>query len=456
MITRKTCKLLVAFAIITCSAVVLHAQTNPPNVVVIFVDDLGYGDLGSYGHPTIRTPNIDQMGEEGIRFTQFYNAASICTPSRAALLTGRLPIRSGMAGSENSGNVLYPRSTGGLPQSEITIAEALKEANYQTAIIGKWHLGHEPGYMPLKQGFDYYFGIPYSNDMTEPYWDGTPPLPVYENDKVIEENPDQRLLTKRYTEKAIDFIKENQNQPFFLYYPNHFPHTPLYASDKFRDKSKRGRYGDVVEELDWSVGKIMDTLQDLQIAENTLVLFTSDNGPWLLRGKDGGSPGILYEGKGSTYEGGFRVPAVAWWPGTIEPNQTSEAITTTMDLYPTILNLAGVPVPDDRTYDGEDIYLILTGERKEVENDVVFYYFRDKIRAIRKGAYKAHFVTKPSYSKEEAVEHDPPLLFNIEHDPSEQYDISEKHPEIIEEIIRIKKNHEDGVEEMPSQLDKGY
>lgn len=432
-------------------------SSDSPNFIIIFADDLGYGDLSSYGHPTIRTPNLDKMADEGMRFTQFYNGASICSPSRAALLTGRLPIRSGMSGTQTSGNVLYPRSTGGLPQSEITIAEALKEKDYNTALVGKWHLGHLPKYMPRKQGFDYYFGLPYSNDMTSPYWKGdTPPLPLYENEEVIEENPDQRLLTKRYTEKAIRFIKENKKNPFFLYYPNNFPHVPLYASEDFRGSSKRGIYGDVLEELDWSVGKILDTLKDLGLEKNTLVIFTSDNGPWLIKKDHGGSPGILFEGKGSTYEGGFRVPAIAWWPGTVPENQVSEAVTTTMDLFPTLLQLADIPMPDDRMFDGSNLQPILTGKEKALPEEIVFYYFRDRIRAVRHGPWKAHFITKPSYSKEKAVIHNPPLLFNLEHDPAEDHDVSEDHPEIIEKIISIKDKHKETIKSVPSQLDKGY
>lgn len=437
----------------------LSSQTNQidlpqPNVIIIFVDDLGYGDLSSFGHPTIKTPNIDRMAAEGVKLTQFYVGASICTPSRAALLTGRLPIRSGMAGSDNSGNVLYPRSSGGLPQSEITIAEAVKDKGYTTGIIGKWHLGHLPEFLPLEQGFDYYFGIPYSNDMIPPRYNA-PQLPLYENKEIIESGPDQRLLTKRYTEKAINFIKKNKDEPFFLYYPNNFPHTPLHASSDFINTSKRGLYGDVVEEIDWSVGEILKTLKDLKIAENTLVIFTSDNGPWLKRGVHGGSAGLLYEGKASAYEGGFRVPAIAWWPKTIQPHQTSNAIITAMDLYPTILKLAGVDLPKDRELDGEDIYPLLKGE-KESAGKIVYYYMRDEIYAIRKGSWKAHFITKPSYSKEEPKKHDPPLLFNIDEDPSEKYEIGADYPEKIEEIKRIYKEHQKTVHPVKSQLDLGY
>ena len=436
-----------------------QAQAQPkekPNIIVIFADDLGYGDLSCYAHPTIYTPNLDQMALEGIRFTQFYNAACVCTPSRAGLLTGRLPIRSGMAGSETSGNVLYPGSTGGLPEYEITIAEALKNVNYQTAIIGKWHLGHSSQYLPLNQGFDYFFGIPYSNDMTPPRYKDAPELPLFENENVIESGPDQHLLTRRYTEKAIDFIERNQDQPFFLYYANNFPHTPLSASEDFLGISKRGLYGDVVEELDWSVGEILKTLKKAGLTEKTLVIFTSDNGPWLLRKEDGGSAGLLRDGKGSTCEGGFRVPAIAWWPGTIKPGQTSPAVATTMDLFPTFVKLAGASMPDDRIFDGNDIFPVLCGEQIEIENKIVFFYFKDEIYAIRKGSWKAHFITKPSYSKVEPEFHEPPLLYNIEHDPSEKYDLGKNYPDIIKEIKDLKEKHKAEIIKVESQLDKGH
>lgn len=444
----KIYPLLFSVGLLCCTASAI-AQSKNPNIIVIFADDLGYGDLSCFGHPTIMTPNIDRMAAEGMRFTQFYVAASICTPSRAALLTGRLPIRSGMSGSDNSGNVLYPRSTGGLPHSEVTIAEALKSKDYTTGIIGKWHLGHLPEFLPLNHGFDYYFGIPYSNDMQPQK------LPLYENEEVIEVAPDQHLLTKRYTEKAINFIKENRKKPFFLYYPNNFPHTPLYASDNFDGKSKRGLYGDVVSELDWSVGQILKTLKELKLEKNTLVIFTSDNGPWLLRKQHGGSAGLLFEGKASTYEGGFRVPAVAWWPGTIKPDQTSTAIATTMDLYPTILNLANVSLPKDRILDGKDLYPVLSSKQKHVQ-DVVYYYYRDKLYAIRKGPWKAHFLTKPSYKKVEPTVHNPPLLNNLDVDSSEKYDVADKHPEVIEEILQLKQAHSSTIEPAFSQLDLGY
>ena len=444
---------LIVIALLLSLAV--RAQKQPVNIVLIFVDDLGYGDLGCFGHPTIRTPHIDRMAAEGMKFTQFYSGANVCTPSRAALLTGRLPVRSGMAGSDESGNVLYPYSTGGLPQSEITIARALKAKNYKTAIIGKWHLGHLPEYLPTAHGFDYFFGIPYSNDMFGPAYRNAPPLPLYKDGKVIEENPDQTMFTKRYTEEAVDFIRQNKKNPFFLYYANNFPHVPLFASDEFRGKSKRGLYGDVVEELDWSVGRILQTLKDLKIDKQTLVVFTSDNGPWIREKHEGGSAGLLFEGKGSAYEGGLRVPAVFWWPGTIKPLQTNTALATTMDLYPTILKLAGVPLPENVVLDGVDMYPLLTGTKENVR-DAVFFYARHNLYAVRKGPWKAHFITRPSYTKEPPVEHDVPLLFNIENDPSEKWNLNAEHADIISEIIQLRDQHRSTLKLTESHLDGGY
>ncbi|WP_236252927.1 sulfatase [Echinicola sp. 20G] len=431
----------------------VFAQTpsSQPNIIVIFADDLGYGDLGCFGHPTIQTPYLDQMAHEGIRFTQFYVGANVCTPSRAALMTGRLPVRFGMAG-HNRG-VLFPDSSNGLPHDELTMAEMLKDAGYQTGIIGKWHLGHLPEFMPNQQGFDFYFGIPYSNDMRPTTNNNRyPPLPLYRNEEVIESGIDQTTLTKRYTAEAIQFIEENKDKPFFLYYPNNFPHVPLYASNDFEGKSERGIYGDVVEELDWSVGQILSTLKQLGLDENTLVIFTSDNGPWLTQKAHGGSAGLLFEGKGSTYEGGMRVPAIGWWPGTIESGQVSTSLVTSMDLFPTFASLAGGKLPEGKVTDGYDLSPLFKGEVKEVR-EFVYYYFRDKLHAVRKGPWKAHFTTKPSYSSEPAQEHKVPLLYQIENDPSEKYNVNEAHPEIVAELTRAYEEHLKSFEPAPSIME---
>ena len=446
--------LLIVLMLPGCASPPSSTRTDSPNVIILFADDLGYGDLGVYGHPTIRTPHLDQMAAEGMKFTQFYTGASVCTPSRAALLTGRLPIRSGMA--HDRIRVIFPPSEGGLPESEITIAEALKTKGYATAAIGKWHLGHRPEHLPTNNGFDHYFGIPYSNDMspaTNPWTQarGFPDLPLVRGVETIEEEPDQRLLTRRYTEEAVQFIRDNRDRPFFLYLPHTFPHIPLFASDAFEGKSPRGLYGDVVEELDWSAGQILTTLRELGLAENTLVVFTSDNGPWLTEHLEGGSAGLLKNGKGTTWEGGMRVPALAWWPGSIAPGQTTDALATTMDLYTTALTLADADLPDDRIVDGVDLTPLLRGERDAVR-DVVFYYRGTQIFAVRKGPWKMHFITQSAYVGDEPVPHAPPELYHLDHDPSERFNVAADHPDVIAEIMQEVERHRAALNPLPSQL----
>jgi len=439
----------VALLLCLVGASVALGADRPPNFVVILADDLGYGDLGCYGHPTIRTPNLDRMAIEGLRFTQFYCAAPVCTPSRAALLTGRLPIRSGMC--SNARNVLFPDSTGGLPESEITIAEALKAKQYATACIGKWHLGHLPQYLPTRNGFDYYFGIPYSNDMLNKQTRG---VPLMRNEEVIENPAAQETLTPRYTAEATRFIRENRDRPFFLYMAHTYPHVPLHASDAFKGKSSRGLYGDVVEELDWGVGQVLDTLRETGLAERTLVFFTSDNGPWLVKKLDGGSAGLLREGKGTTFEGGMRVPGIAWWPGRVKAGKTEGAITlelaSTLDLLPTILSLAGITPPSDRPLDGYDISPVLLGTGPSPRQGMVFYNGTD-LFAWRKGPYKLH-LSQPLLSQKERVNHDSPLLFDLLKDPSEKHDIAADHPEIVQDILADIAAHKASVAPAPDQL----
>ena len=439
-------------------------SSTQPNIVIIFCDDLGYGDLGTFGHPTIRTPNLDQMAEEGQKWTNFYVGASVCTPSRAALITGRLPIRNGMCGNRR---VLFPNSIGGLQKSEITIAEALKTSGYATACVGKWHLGHLPEYLPTNHGFDSYFGIPYSNDMDLERTEGWVNhdhamrerkykfynVPLMRDKEIIERPAVQTTITKRYTEESVKFIRENKDKPFFLYLAHNLPHIPLYTSEAFQDTSLRGLYGDVIEEIDWSVGQVLETLRSEGLAKNTLVVFTSDNGPWLVFNQHGGSAGLLREGKGSTWEGGMREPTIFWWPGRIQPGVVSD-MGSTMDLFPTACKLSGANFPADRIMDGVDLSPSLFNEGEGLRK-TMFYYRRTELYAVRMGMYKAHLITELAYTNDDNRElHDPPLLFHLGHDPSEKYNIAEDHPGIIADMMLEVARHRAELVIPESQLDR--
>ncbi len=424
-------------------------SSKPPSFIIIFADDMGYGDLGCFGHPSIRTPNLDRMAAQGMKLTQFYAASSVCTPSRAALLTGRYPIRSGLT------HVLIPTSPGGLPEDEVTLAELLRKAGYATACIGKWHLGCKREHLPLSHGFDHYFGIPYSNDMSRetqpgnPLFENVPPTPLIRDFEVTNKDhePDQRYLTRMYTEEAVAFIRQNAGRkPFFLYLAHTMPHVPLFASEDFEGKSLRGLYGDAVEELDWSCGEIQKTLTEIGADKDVLVVFLSDNGPWLGKKFDGGSPGPFYEGKVSTWEGGFRVPAIFRWPGRIPAGITSSAFGTTMDLLPTLAVLAGMQVPADREIDGRDLGPVLLHGNQGREPGM-FYYFGDELWAVRAGPWKMHVKTTRPASVEKwgnwpVEEHDPPLLFNVEKDPAEKYDVATAHPEVVDKLRKLAKQHQ--------------
>lgn len=430
--------MLLALFCLPSSSLLAQGASNdpPPNLVIIFADDLGYGDLGAYGHPTIRTPNLDRMAQEGMRFTQFYVAASVCTPSRAGLLTGRYPVRTGLVLGPLRDRVLFPSDTVGLPPEEVTIAELLKQRGYATLAIGKWHLGDLPRFLPTAQGFDGYFGIPYSNDMDYvPPREGKPGywnVPLMRDTTIIERPADQASLTKRYTEEAVRFIREHVDGPFFLYLAHTFPHIPLFASEDFLGVSARGLYGDVVAELDWSTGEVLRALSETGIAGRTLVIFTSDNGPWLVQRADGGSAGLLRGGKGTTWEGGLREPMIAWWPGTVPAGTTTGALATTLDLLPTAAALASAPLPD-RPLDGYDILPVLR-DGAPSPRDFFAYYRGDRVYAVRTGPWKAHFITQTAYPDGPAVAHDPPELYQLEIDPSERFDIAAEHPEVIAEI----------------------
>jgi arylsulfatase A len=438
----------------------LNAQRSvPPNIIIILADDMGYGDLGSFGSPNIRTPRLDRMAAEGQKWTNFY-VQPVCSPSRAALLTGRLPIRSGMYGVAGTvaPKVFRDNAAQGLPPEEITIAELLKPRGYATAIVGKWHLGHLPQFLPMNQGFDYWFGLPFSHDMrvtvkmekglkSPPYYDPKPEywdVPLMRNQEVIEKPADHRTLTKRYTEEAIRFINQNRSRPFFLYLAHSMPHVPLARSAEFENHSSGGRYGDVVEEIDWSTGRILDALIAAGLDRKTLVVFTSDNGPWLPFGTHAGSPGPLRSGKGTTWEGGVRTPAIFWWRGTVKPGVVTDA-GSAMDLFVTAAALSSAALPTDRAIDGIDLRPRLTGNTSN-SNRVLFYYWDSELRAVRKGDYKAHFITSGAYGEgEPRREHNPPLLFNLSDDPGEHQDIAAAHPDIVADLIREVETHRRGL-----------
>jgi arylsulfatase A len=415
-------------------------NSKTPNIIIIFADDMGFGDLSCYGHPTIRTPNLDQMADDGIRLNSFYVAASSCTPSRAALLTGRYPLRSGLP------HVIFPEEEKGIPASEITLAEALKEQGYKTMCVGKWHLGQtQKEYMPTSQGFDHYYGLITSNDMMRPWVETDVPLHLYRDLNTTEEFPvDQTTLTARYTKEATNFIKEAKDEPFFLYLPHSMPHVPLYASDRFKGKSHAGLYGDVIEELDWSVGEILKTLEQRNLDKNTIVIFTSDNGPWqnmpdrmfredMIKPWDAGSTGLFRGAKGTSYEGGFRVPCIVRWPGKIAEKQTSFQVATSMDLYATLIGLAGGKAPTGRILDGVDIMPILSGDTT-FRRDKDFYYFQGKqLEAVRSGDWKLRIAPFQGHGNPSNRELQPEL-YNLKSDPFEQYNRAKEFPKLVSEL----------------------
>ena len=420
-----------------------------PNIVLIYVDDMGFGDLsltGAYGY---ETPNLEKMAKDGMFFSHFYAPQAVCSPSRAGLLTGTYPSRIGF------GRNVGPGSMRGLNQNEETIADILKEQGYATAIYGKWHLGHHPPFLPTRHGFDEYYGIPYSNDMWPYHPDGPdrfPDLPLFENEEII--NPavtpeDQEQFTTEFTERTVEFIRDNRDQPFFVYLPHPQPHVPLFVSEKFKGKSEEGLYGDVMMELDWSVGRINDTLEELGLAENTLVIFTSDNGPWLNYGNHAGSAGGLREGKANIFEGGQRVPALMKWKGVIPPGTVCNNITSAIDLLPTIASIAQAPLPEKKN-DVINILSLLRGDFEENPRDTFYYYYSENIlRAVRKGDWKLVFAhTWRTYEGFEPGKDGLPGevdnnhsfetgLYNLRRDPGERYNLIDYYPEVVEELEQV-------------------
>ncbi|MFB3826783.1 MAG: sulfatase [Bryobacteraceae bacterium] len=396
------------------------APQRPPNVVLIFCDDLGWGDLGCYGGP-IRTPNIDSLARDGARFTHFYSANPVCSPSRAALMTGRYPTRVGVP------RVFFPADTTGMDLSETTMAQVLKGAGYKTMAIGKWHLGHLPQYLPTSRGFDEYFGIPYSNDMN--------PRLLLHNLETVEQTATLETLTMRYTEQAVKFIERSKGGPFFLYMPHTFPHIPLAASPRFRGKSPQGLYGDVVEEVDWSVGQVLAALKKNGVENNTLVLFSSDNGPWYQ-----GSPGPLRGRKGWTYEGGVREPFLARLPGRIPKATVCHGMAGTIDLVPTLAKLCGAPMPQ-KPLDGIDIWPLLSGRKQELEREIYLFFDNWNVQCARMGNYKLHVArynnmayNPPPVGGRVNLPLKNPELYDVVHDIDESYDIAPERPEIVKEI----------------------
>jgi len=415
-----------------------------PNFIIIFTDDQGYEDIGCFGSPKIKTPHLDKMATEGRKFTSFYSANSVCSPSRAALMTGSYPTRVSVPG------VLFPRHEIGLNPDEVTIAEMLKGKGYATACIGKWHIGHKPKFLPTRQGFDSYFGIPYSNDMTidpealladninlrngftaDRIKKEKPKknlVPLMRNEEVIEYPCDQTTLTKRYTEEAVKFISENKDSPFFLYLPHTMPHIPLFASEQFKGKSKRGLYGDTIEEIDWSVGQILKSIKEKGMDQKTLVIYTSDNGPWKLDRGRGGSSYPLRGYKFQTYEGGMRVPCIMRWPGKVPEGTSCDEVAASIDLMPTIAKLAGAKLLKDRKIDGKDIWPLMSGTEGAVSpHDMYYYYKGNRLESARQGKWKIRRSGKKSQSVE---------LYDLDSDISETKNLAKENEALVKDMIK--------------------
>ncbi len=432
-----------------------QAQNRPPNIVVIFIDDMGYADIGPFGAKGYATPHLDRMAREGRKFTDFYVTQAVCSASRAGLLTGCYNVRVGILGA------LGPKATHGINASEVTLAEICKQKGYATACYGKWHLGHHKKFLPMQHGFDDYFGLPYSNDMW-PYHPGVlhlpmeqrlkkwTHLPLIDGNSVI--NPkvtgkDQEQLTTQYTERAVQFIEKNKNNQFFLYLPHSMVHVPLYVSEKFKGKSKAGLFGDVMMEVDWSVGQILDTLRKHKLDKNTLVIFTADNGPWLSYGDHAGSAAPLREGKGTMFDGGCRESTLMWWPGTVPAGSVCKTPAMTIDILPTVAKLIGAKLPKHKI-DGKSIVKLIKGTSNESSQEAYYFYYSKQLQAIRMGKWKLHFPhgyrtmagkpggkggipTKYSQTKIGLA------LFDLDKDIGETTDVKDKHPEIVAKMQEL-------------------
>ncbi|MGK0186706.1 MAG: arylsulfatase A [Verrucomicrobiales bacterium] len=444
-------RLLFVPIVVHCLSLFATAAETKPNFIIIFADDQGYGDLGCFGSEKIKTPNIDQMAKEGRRFTNFMVASPVCTPSRAALLTGCYPKRVGM-----HQHVLFPQSTKGLNPSEHTIADHLKAQGYATACFGKWHLGHHPETLPRQNGFDVYFGIPYSNDMNHPDNKGKPRVPsdklwkdqstaltqwntpLIANEEIVELPVDQRTVTRRYTDHAVDFISENKDKPFFVYLPHSMPHIPLYVPEDVYDPDPQNAYTCVIEHIDAEVGRVMKKVRELGLAENTYVIYTSDNGPWLQFKNHGGSAGPLRAGKGTTFEGGQRVPCVMWGPGRIPAGTQCDELVGTIDLLPTIASLTGTALPEDRKIDGKDVSGLLDGTTKQSpRTEFVHYTSQGQLEGLRQGKWKL-LIKKPNRRNKAAAkvpELKPEImLFDIVADIGEAVNLADAHSDVVDSM----------------------
>ncbi|CAM1371392.1 sulfatase family protein [Tenacibaculum xiamenense] len=446
--TLSSLLLLLLIVIYSCSnrkAKPKSKQEAKPNIIVVFTDDQGYQDIGCFGSPDIKTPHLDKMAQEGIKLTDFYAAQAVCSASRAGLLTGCYPNRIGVHGA------FMPNSKKGLNTSETTIAEMLKEINYKTAIFGKWHLGDAPKFMPNNQGFDEYFGIPYSNDM----WPLHPqqgsvfnfdPLPLYENETIIDTLTNQTSLTTQITKRSVDFIKRNKNNPFFLYIAHPQPHVPLYVSDKFKGKSKRGLYGDVIMEIDWSVGQVLEALKENNLDDNTIVIFTSDNGPWLSYGDHAGSAHPLREGKGTALEGGQREPCIIRYPTKIKPGRVVDVPMMAIDILPTIATITGAKLPKDKI-DGKNVWDIWTGKSSESPHEAYYFYYHvNELHGIRYGKWKMYFPHRyRTLNGRKGGENGFPVdydyntidqieLYDLSVDINETINVASQNPEVVEKI----------------------
>lgn len=434
--------LIVLLGLLVSASTAVDAADTRPNIILIYADDLGYGDLGCYGHPVHRTPHLDRLAREGARFTHFYCAQAVCSASRAALLTGCYPNRISILGA------LGPRAETGINDKETTIAEVLKPAGYHTAIFGKWHLGHHPQFLPTRHGFDAYYGLPYSNDMWPRHPNAKanyPDLPLIEGEKTLALNPDQTRLTTDLTRKAVDFIDRHAKEPFFIYLPHPMPHVPLHVSQERAGTSAGGLYGDVIEEIDWSLGQIMEKLKQTGLSDKTLILFSSDNGPWLSYGNHAGTTGGLREGKGTTFEGGQRVPLLAWWPGKIPAGLVCAEPCMTIDILPTLAQIAGAKLPEQKI-DGKSIVQLMTQAGARSPHEVLYFYWNRELHGVRVGPWKLYLPHQYSSLKSSAGKDGKPgpyeqkqlplSLYHVVKDTAETENLAEKEPDVVKRLMQ--------------------